>query len=169
MATQAVFTKRGTPVVFTNTGGDKTLNGKGLAAVTGRLSAFLDLGAGAKPEVYEVAVYTKWTANPAVTDTLRVGLFVSDGTHSDAGVAYDASNDAALTLAQMNACSTVCRPVLAHTDDANEKMSLTIALLCARYVAVGIYNASTTKALLDTDSVTAVVLTPIYPDIQAAA
>jgi hypothetical protein len=36
-------------------------------------------------------------------------------------------------------------------------------------VAPGVYNTSATKTLTDTNSVTAVVLTPIYPDIQAAA
>ena len=169
MTTQAVYEKRGTSVTFTNTGGDKLLNAKNLAAAAGRLSAFLDLGAAAKPGWYEVRAKTGWTANPAVTDYMRVALFESDGTNSDAGVAYHETNDAALTLAQINAASTVCTPVQAHTADANAKGSKSVVWLTSRYVACGVYNASATKTLLDTDAATAIILTPVYPDIQAAA
>jgi len=169
MATQAVYEKRGTSVTFTNTGGDKLLNGKNLAAGAGRLSAFTDLGDGAKPGWYEVRAKTGWTASPAVTDYMRVALFSSDGTNSDAGVAYDATNDAALTLAQINAASIVCTPVQAHTADANAKGSSSMVWISSRYVAAGVYNASATKTLLNTDGATAIILTPVYPDIQAAA
>jgi len=41
--------------------------------------------------------------------------------------------------------------------------------LTSRYVAVGVHNASATKTLLDTNGATAIILTPVYPDIQAAA
>jgi hypothetical protein len=169
MATQAVYEKRGTSVTFTNTGGDKLLNAKNLGIGTGRLSAFADLGSGAKPGWYEVRAITGWTANPAAADYMRVALFESDGTNSDAGVAYHASNDAALTLAQINAASTACVPVQAHTADANAKGSKSVVWLTSRYVAVGVYNASATKTLLDTNGATAIILTPVYPDIQAAA
>ena len=169
MSTQAVLELRGTSVTFTNTGGDKLLNAKNLAAAAGRLSAFLDLGSSAKPGWYEVRAKTGWTANPAVADRMQVALFESDGTNQDAGVAYHADNDAALTLAQINAASTVCVPVQAHTADADAKGSKTVVWLTSRYVAVGVYNASATGTLLNTDGATAIILTPVYPEIQAAA
>lgn len=168
MSTNAIFEKRGTPVTWTNTGGDKLLNAKGLAAVTGRLGAFLDRGAGAAPGDYEVRVYTSWVSNPTAGEVLRVALFQSDGTHADAGVAYDGSNDAALTLVALNAAPTQLGVVVAHTADTAEKGACWRVNITSRYFAPGIYNGSAAKTLTDTNSVTAVVITPIYPDIQAA-
>lgn len=169
MSTQAVYEKRGTPVVFTNTGGTKLLNMKGLGAATGRLSAFLDRGEGAAPGEYEVRAYCSWVANPTVGEALNVAIVESDGTHTDAGLAYHATNDAALTLVAFNALPVVACSVVAHTADTAEKGSNGKVWITSRYVAIGVYNTSAGKTLTDTDSVSAVVLTPIYPDIQAAA
>jgi len=169
MATNAVYEKRGTSIVWTNTGGDKLLNAKALAVSTGRLGAFLDRGAGAAPAEYEMRVYTQWVANPALTDRLRFAVVESDGTHQDAGVAYHATEDAAITLAALDALFNGVGAVLAHTADANEKGTKRIVRISSRYVAPAVYNTSTSKTLANTDSVTAVVLTPLYPDIQAAA
>ena len=169
MTTQAIYEKRGTPVVFTNTGGNELLNVRALAAATGRLSSFLDRGAGAAPCEYEVRAYTAWVATVTVGEALRIGLFQSDGTHSDAGVTYHDMNDAALTLVQMNACTSYVGSVAAHTADTNEKGASWRIMVTSRYVAVGVYNTSAAKTLVDSDGGTAVILTPIYPDIQAAA
>jgi hypothetical protein len=169
MATQAVYDKRGTSVTFTNTGGDKEMVARALGTTTGILSAFADRGADAAPGWYEVRAYTAWQANPATTDIMRVAVFQSDGTHSDAGVAYNASADAALTVAQIGAATKVCQPIAAHTADTGEKGSTSLIWITSRYYAVGVYNASATKATADSDGTTAVVVTPVYPDIQAAA
>ena len=169
MATNAIYEKRGTSITWTNTGGDKLLNAKDLGTATGRLGAFYDRGAGAAPCEYEVRIYTQWAANPATTDTLRFVTVESDGTHEDAGVAYHASNDAAITLAEINACYNGMGAVLAHTADANEKGTKRIVRISSRYFAPAIYNTSATKKLANTDSVTAIVYTPLYPDVQAAA
>lgn len=169
MTTNAVYEKRGTPITWTNTGGDELLNAKGLAAVTGRLGSFHDRGAGAAPGEYEVRVYTSWVSNPTVDDALRVAVFQSDGTHSDAGVAYHDTNDAALTLVALDAAPKQVGQVTAHTADTAEKGGTWRIRVTSRYIAPGVYNTSAAKTLTDTNSVTAVVLTPIYPDIQAAA
>ena len=169
MTTNAVYEKRGTSVVFTNTGGDKLLAAKALAVSTGRLSAFLDRGAGAAPAEYEMRVYTAWVANPAVTDLLKFAVVESDGTHQDAGVGYHADNDAAISAAAFNALRNGLGAVSAHTADANEKGTKRIVRISSRYVAVAVLNTSTTKTLADVDGATAVVLTPLFPDIQAAA
>lgn len=163
---QAVLEQRGTPIVFTNTGGDKLLNAKNLGTITGRLSAFYDRGEGASPCEYELRIFTAWVANPAVTDTLRFAVVQSDGTHSDAGLTYDASSDAALTVNEINSLFCGAGAVSAHTADANEKGTSRIVRVSSRYFAVALFNASTTKALANTDGATTVTLTPLHPEIQ---
>jgi hypothetical protein len=169
MTTSAVYEKRGTPITFVNTGGDKLLNLKALAAATGRLSAFTDRGAGAAPGEYEVRGYASWVATPTAGEGLQLCVVQSDGTHSDGGVTYDATNDAALTLAQINAMCNQAGMVVVHTADTAEKGCSQIVRITSRYYAVGVYNSSAAKTLTDTNSVSAVVVTPIYPDIQAEA
>lgn len=169
MATQAIYVKRGTSVTLVNTGGDKTLNLRNLGFGAGRLSAFIDRGAGAAPEWYEVRGYCSWVANPTAGETLNLCVVQSDGTHSDGGVAYHGTNDAALTLAQFNAMPKIVGSIVAHTADTNEKGGTFLVRITSRYFAIGAYNASAAKNLTDSDSVSAVVVTPIYPDIQAAA
>lgn len=169
MATQAVYEKRGTSRTWTNTGGDELLNARALGAVTGRLGSFWDRGANAMPCDVEVQVYTSWVSNPTVGEALRVALFQSDGTHQDAGVAYHDTNDAALTLVQINAAPSYVGDVIVHTADTNEKGGIWRTRISSRYVSVGVYNTSAAKTLTDSDSVTAVILTPLYPDIQEAA
>jgi hypothetical protein len=164
MTTNAVYEKRGTPLVFTNSGGDETLAASGLGTTTGRLSSFYDRGAGAAPAEYEIRAWCSWASNPAVTDTLQIGVFQSDGTHSEGGVAYHDTNDAALTAVVMNACSNYVGAVICHTADTNEKGCTYVTRITSRYFAIGVYNSSSTKALGNA----AVIVTPIYPDIQAA-
>jgi len=169
MATNAVYEKRGTSITWTNTGGNKLLNAKGLAHTTGRLGAFYDRGAGAAPCEYEMRVYTKWAANPTLaTDFLRFAVVESDGTHQDAGVAFHETNDAAILVAPFNTLLNVVGNVLPHTADTNEKGTKRIVRISSRYFAPALFNTGAT-ALVDTDSLTAVVFTPLYPDIQAAA
>lgn len=169
MATQAVYAKRGTPITFKNTGGDKTLNLRNLAYAAGRLSAFVDRGAGAAPEWYEIRGYCSWVSNPTAGEALHLCVVQSDGTHSDGGVAYHSTDDAALTLAQFNAMPKIVGSIVAHTADTNEKGGAFLVRITSRYFAIGAYNASAAKNLTDSDSVSAVIATPIYDDIQAAA
>jgi hypothetical protein len=169
MTTQAIYEKRGTPITWTNTGGDELLNAKGLAAVTGRLGSFYDRGAGAAPGEYEIRGYTSWVSNPTVGDALQIVVVQSDGTHSDAGVAYHNTDDAALTLVALNACPGYVGSIIAHTADTAEKGGAWLVRITSRYFAVGVYNTSAGKTLTDTNSVTAIVATPIDPDVQAAA
>jgi hypothetical protein len=168
MTTNAVYEKRGSALTFVNTGGTELLNLKALAAVTGRLSSFYDRGTGAAPAEYEVRAYTKWVATPAVNETLHVYLCQSDGTHADAGLTYHDTNDAAVTLAQCTNLKMI-GIVNCDTADTNEHGATFIVRITSRYFAIAVYNGSAAKTLVDTDSLSAVVVTPIYPDIQQAA
>ena len=169
MSTQAVYEKRGTTLAFQDSSGDKLLAMNALAATTGRLSAFADRGAGASPSEYEIKCFTSWVASPTVGETLNICVVQSDGTHQDAGVAYHASNDAALTLAAFNAVPMFAGAVSAHTADVAEKGSTFRVRLSSRYFAIGVYNASAAKTLTASANATIVYATPIMPDIQAEA
>ncbi len=168
MTTQAIYDKRGTPVTFVNTGGDKLLNLKALAQVTGRMSAFADRGAGAAPTDYEFRAYCKWEATVTVNERMDVYLIQSDGTHTDDGLAFHETNDGAFLLVNGANC-TFLGSVVATVADELEHGKTLFGKVTSRYFAIGIYNASAAKDLLNTDSVSAVVATPIYPDVQAAA
>jgi hypothetical protein len=56
-----------------------------------------------------------------------------------------------------------------HVRDTGEKCIIVRVPVSAQYVAVGVYNTAAAKTLTDTDGVTKIVLTPLYPEIQAAA
>ena len=168
MSTKKVYEKRGKIVTFVNTGGDKLLALKGLAQVAGRLSAFFDRGAGAAPSEYQVRAYCKWEATVSANETMQVFLCQSDGTHADSGLTFSETADAALTLAQ---CSNLIfiGNVNADTADTAEHGATFTVRITSRYFAIGIYNASAAKDLLDTHSVSAVVVTEIIPYVQGAA
>ena len=170
MSTQAIYEKLGTPLVFVNTGGDKLLNLADLHAVTGRMSAFYDRGAGAAPGEYLIRGYCQWALAAAINEYASVAIVESDGTHQDSGMPYHASNDAAITLAEFNALQNFCGLIIMHTDATDTERGFSARVrITSRYFAVAFYNASAAGALTNTNSVSAVVVTPIFGDIQAAA
>ena len=168
MGSQAVYQKRGTSITFVNTGGDKLINLKALGQVTGRLSAFYDRGASAVPTEYEVRAYCKWEATVTINETMHVYLCQSDGTHTDEALTFHETNDGALTLAQASNLQFI-GAVVATAADELEHGATFVTRITSRYFAIGIYNGSAAKDLLNTDSVSAIVVTPIYPDIQGPA
>lgn len=171
MATNAIYEKRGTSLVFTEAGvGDKALIAANtdLAQVAGTVSAFVDRGAGAAPSEYEVRCYCKWEATVTVNENAQFYLCQSDGTHTDAGITYDATNPAALTLVKCSNLKMI-GVVNAAVADTNEHGATFLTRITSRYFAIGVYNASAAKDLLFASSESAVVVTPIYPDVQAAA
>lgn len=171
MTTQAIYEKRGTALVFTEAGvGDEALIAANtdLAQVAGTLSSFSDRGAGAAPCEYEVRAYCKWEATVTVNERMHIYLCQSDGTHTDAGLTYHDTNPAALTLAQCSNLKLI-GIVNADTADTNEHGATFVARITSRYFAIGVYNGSAAKDLLFASSESAVVVTPVYPDVQAAA
>jgi len=171
MTTQAVFDKRDTSIVFTESGvGDEALIAANtdLAQVAGTLSSFHDRGAGASPGYHEVRAYGKWEATVTANEYFAVYLCQSDGTHTDGGATYHDTNPAAATLAQCGEFQLIGL-VKASAADTNEHGSTFTVQISSRYYAIAVYNASAAKDLLFANSESAVVVTPIYPDIQAAA
>ena len=169
MTTRNVLYVRSAPLLWTNTGGDKLLNAKALAHSTGRLGAFYDRGAGALPIEAEVRAYGAWAVAPTLNRSIAVALFESDGTHQDAGVAFHEVNDAALTLAQIEAAAGYVGDVVAHTADTDEKGNSWRVLISSRYFAPGLYNRDAGQTLANVDGATAVVVTFLIPQLQAEA
>ena len=161
MSEKKLITKIGTPIVWTNTGGDKLLNGKALAATTGRLGAFYDRGANAAPVDYLFRLYTAWAVAPVVNTELMLAIFASDGTHQDCGVAFHETNDAALTLVQINAAAGYLGSAVCHTADTAEKGNSWLARIVSRYFAPGVFNTAA-QTLANVDGATAVVATPFF-------
>lgn len=168
MTTQAIYEKRGTSIVLTNTGGTKLLNMRNLGFGVGRLSAFIDRGAAAAPSDVEVRAYCAWVATVTAGEACHFAICESDGTHTDAGLTYHDTNDAALTQAQFNALRQL-GSVSAHTADTGEKGDTFRSRVSSRYYAIACYNASAAKNLADSDGTSGAIATPIYQDVQAPA
>ena len=171
MTTSAIYEKRGTSVTFTESGaGDKALIAANtdLAQVAGTLSAFADRGATAAPSEYEVRAYFKWESAVTINETAHVYLCQSDGTHQDGGLAYNATTPSAVTL---NQCSNLkmIGIVNAAVADAAEYGATFIVRITSRYYAIAVYNGSAAKDLLFASTEGMVTVTPVFPDIQAAA
>jgi hypothetical protein len=170
MTTNAIYEKRGTTVTFTEAGvGDKALIAANtdLAQVAGTVSAFVDRGATAAPGEYEVRAYCKWEATVTVNENAQIYLCQSDGTHTDAGITYDATNPAALTLVKCSNLKMI-GIVNAAVADTNEHGATFVTRITSRYFAIGVYNSSAAKDLLFASSETLVAVTPIFPDVQTA-
>ena len=171
MTTNAVYEKRGTPIIFSRaTGSTNTLiaDATQLAEVAGTVSSFYDRGAGAAPGEYEVRAYGKWEATVTINEYFSVYFCQSDGTHQDGGVAYHAANPAAITLARCGELAFIGNVVASVADELEHSSTFRIRV-SSRYFAIAVYNASALKDLIFSASESAVVVTPIFPDIQAAA
>lgn len=171
MTTQAIYEKRGTALVFTESGvGDEALIAANtdLAQVAGTISSFYDRGAGAAPGEYEIRAYGKWEATVTLNEYFSVYLCQSDGTHTDGGAAYHNTDPAAITLARCGELQLIGLVKASVADTVEHGSTFTIRIT-SRYFAIAVYNASAAKDLLFASSESAVVVTPIYPDIQAAA
>ena len=160
----AILEKRGTPIVFTNTGGDRVLNLRNLANGSGRLSAFYDRGTGAAPSEYELRAYMAFGATPTAGRAVYVAVCESNGTHTDGGFTFSETSDAALTQAEFNGLR-LAGVVPVHTADDNEKGMTFRTRISSRYFAIAVYNDSN-AALADVDAASGVIATPLYPEVQ---
>lgn len=159
-----IYEKRGTPITFVNTGGDKQLNLRNLAANAARRGAFVDRGTGASPGEYELRAYVQFAAAPTANQVVYVAIVQSDGTHTDGGLSFNETTDASITEAAFNSLRQA-GAIIAHTAETAEKGASFRVRVSSRYFTVAILN-KTSVALADVDSVSAVVATPIYPEIQ---
>ncbi|HSW46504.1 MAG TPA: hypothetical protein VLM89_13130 [Phycisphaerae bacterium] len=164
MATNAIYMKPGTAVTFTKSGGDVTFTLDDTVDLgDGQVSNQWDRGAGALPGVYKWKAAIKWVATPTLGDTVRIYLFESP---TNTG---DLTSDAAVTPeTKFNNFRLIGTCICSVAADQVFYASGTVEIL-GRYVNLGVWNGSATKDLNATDNVSYIVLTPYFPDIQAAA
>jgi hypothetical protein len=168
MATQKIYSTKGTAVTFKDSGGTVVMTLNGMANATGRISAQWDRGADTSlPMHYRMRCVFPMEATHTIVlgETISIYLATSDGTDIDGTVG---AVDAALTLAKaVNLQFVGC--VICDVVAADAKMTRTFDVwLYERYVSVGAFNSTSDHT--QTDANTAyITLTPYPDDIQAAA
>ena len=151
------------PHVWTDTGGDDTLDLGGLAADAVRQGDQWDMGASARSAWYEWRlVIDGFDTAPVVGETVDVYLAFSDGTNHDGdlGVTDSASSTATLRNLLFLGSATV-----QTTTAANELIVSGQVQISSRYVTPVVHN-NTTDALLSTADAHKFILTPIPHEVQ---
>jgi len=164
MATQAILSKMGTPVVFTESGGDVTFTLDDTVDLgTGQVSNQWDRGAAARATTYLLDAKIKWMDKPTVGDVCRIYLSDSEATARDLTADGDVTPES-----KFNNFRFVGQVVCSVAEDQTFYASFVVEIV-GRYVNLGVWNASGTKDLDDVANASSITLTPVYPDIQAAA
>lgn len=145
-----------------------------VAAGAGRISSVWDRGAGNLPERYYWFASARWVATPAAGDALRLYFIrslalataaLTDGplTYGDAGIAAEA--------AMSNNCDPI-GPINVHTAADQQFAASGEVRIVSRYVGLGAWNSSATKAIITDASLTRwnyLLLVPIPPTVEASA
>jgi hypothetical protein len=164
MSTNAVLIKTGTPVTFTKSGGDVTFTLDDTVDLgNGQVSNQWDRGTSSVPTTYKWKATIKWVATPTLGDTVRIYLFDSPTTTADLAADGDVTPETKFNnfrLIGTAICSVAADQVFYASG---------VVEIFGRYVNLGVWNGSATKDLNATDNASYIVLTPYYPEIQAAA
>ncbi len=164
MATNAILMKTGTPVTFTESGGDITFTLNDTVDLgNGQVSNQWDRGSGSVPTTYKWKATIKWVNAPALGDTVRIYLFDSPTATADLAADGDVTPET-----KFNNFRLIGTCICSVAADQVFYASGTVEIL-GRYVNLGVWNGSGTKDLNATANACSIVLTPYYPEIQAAA
>lgn len=164
MATQAILSKMGTPVVFQESGGNVTFTLNDTVDLgNGQVSNQWDRGANARATTYLLEAVIKWVATPTLGDTVRLYLFDSESTSRDLAADGDVTPET-----KFRNFKPVGNVVCSVAADQAFYGSFVVEIV-GRYVNLGVWNASGTVDLNATANACHITLTPCYPDIQAAA
>jgi hypothetical protein len=166
MATNAVYQKEGSAITFQDASGTVVMATNNLATVNGVTSAEYDRGS-----TGPLAMWFKWEATVRWKTSLVLGdpLRIYARGYDTPGNIYPAASATAITpetkfndwvLVDTVYCS------VATASQAFYKSGL--IYLPGRYLMIGVWNGSTVN-LEATNNLTAVTLTPLFDDIQAAA
>lgn len=153
----------GTAVHFNGTvGADVAFSMEAVANNAGRVSAQYDLGASARPDMYEWRCNCKWQATPTKGGALRLYLAQGDGTDVDGDVG---TSDAALGSEDQVVNLHDIGNVIVETANTTKMVASGVCVITSRYVSVvGLNKGGAT--LNATDSEFDFVLTPIPDQIQ---
>lgn len=165
-----ILVNPGTALVFKDSGGDAVFMGADVANGAGRVSAQLDRGSGAKPGRYAVWATVKFvTAAPTVGAPVRFYLAEGFGTGTDQIAGNPGTSDAAISAeTSFYGFSKLGDLVVDTASTARDMVQfLGYAEISARYISVGLWNASGgTVDANDGAASTFVTLVPVPPEIQ---
>lgn len=150
---------RGTPIVFSDSGGDVVITLANLLAAAARISARYDQGAGATAIDWEMRATFQMDTAGVIGDAIRVYVSTSDGTNPDGeeGVADAAATVAKLT--NMHPGVTMVVDTVTPTVDITASCHV---IITSRYFSIVVENA-TADSLENTAEVNQIVMTPLYP------
>ena len=164
-----LFIAAGTATVWTDSGGDKLMDMGGLAADALVMGAFLDLGAGARSQWYELELFIDgFNTAPAVGAVVAVHLMQSNATTNfDGNPTSDPTVSLEGTITEDQAKNGISVPgVRVYSTTAGDELkSRYVVRLVARYVSPVVHN-KTAVALLSTADAHTLTLTPIPTQLQ---
>lgn len=164
MATNAVYQKAGTAVVFENTGGDVVLTLKNVANGAGRQSAQWDRGGTILPVLLKVEVTMKYAAGVTIGLGSRIYVY---GTGTSANV-DNGTSDAAIAAETLLNNFAYVGANLASANTVGPFNSSHLVEVYGRYISFAVWNASG-QTIENVDSSSLIRVTPYFSDIQAAA
>ncbi len=167
MATNLVYRALQTAITFKESGGSAVLTLNNLAHGAGRISARYDRGAGSQPEDFLLEVVLCWETAGVVGERVEIYIVESDGT--DAEGAFGTA-DAAWTDANIkpNLRLAAINTTQATTGDAKNVCKRRVTIT-ERYFSIAVWSLSAASHLQADDNASYISLTPVPPDIQAAA
>lgn len=158
-----IYVNQESPVTWTDTGGDYTLDLGGLAAGSVRVGARGDLGSAARAKEYTWRfVCDGFDTAPVVGESIKIYLSTSDGTNEDGDVG---TADAAGSTAQLPNLHFLGEAVVQTTTAGDNIQCSGTVWLLDRYVSPVIHN-DTADALLSTSDAHKFILTPSPSEVQ---
>lgn len=169
-AANKVYINPETAVVWTDTGGDETLDMGGLAAAAVDMGAYHDLGAAPRSEWYGFEfIIDGFDTAPVVGETVVLWFAQSIATTNfDGNPTTDPGDttEGTMTLNQTKNLGAPAGIAVVYSTTAADELKITgIVRLISRYVAPVVHN-NTADALLSTSDAHKVTLWAIPPEIQ---
>jgi len=165
MTTQAIYEKSGSAITFKDANGTVVFTLKDAVDLgNGQSSAIGDLGATPRPMLYSWEARMKWVATPTLGDVIRLYAYCSD-ISGESDLAADGDVTPETKFDNFDRMGQVICSVAAD----QYFYAAGVIYLPRRYLVLGVWNASATKDLNATSEACVIKLTPVYPDVQAAA
>jgi hypothetical protein len=163
MATNLVYQKAGTAIVFTESGGT-LFTPKNVANGAGRVSTQADRGSGSLPMRFKWEAQIKSGSNITIGNVARIYLYAAE---SAAGSA-DFVTDAAISVETSFNNFKFVGHVISNATSGGPFYASGVVWLFGRYITAGIWNA-TGQTFTNVNGDNKITLTPFADDIQAAA
>jgi hypothetical protein len=166
MTTNAIYSKSGSAITYKDANGTYVFTMKDAVDLgNGQSSAIGDLGATPRPFDYSWEARMKWVSNAALGDVVRIYAYCSD-VSGEADLVADGDVTLETKFGNFALIGQVTCTVAASDQYFYGAGVITLP---RRYLVLGVWNASATKDLNATSEACVIKLTPIYPDVQAAA